>query len=130
MEYIIAIVMVGIFIAEVMISAWKEEKEIDALVSKLSEEQNYLLTTADVVFVKDTVWIQKAMVANIKEKRNKTEVRLLWFNMVINNNTYNTMRIADVKITKLEQEEHNLKYGDYVQMYLDAKKSEVKIIWN
>ncbi len=130
MHYIIAIVMVGIFIAVVMILAWKEKKEIDALVSKLSEEQKHLLTTADVVFVKDTVWIQKAMVANIKEKRNKTEVRLLWFNMVINNNTYNTMRIADAKITKVEQEEHNLKYGDYVQMYLDAKKSEVKIIWN
>lgn len=130
MPYIIAFVIVGVFIAVVMILATKENKEINEQVSKLTEEQKFLLTSADVVFVKENVWVQKAMVANIKEKGNKAEVRLLWFNTVITNNCYNTIRAADTTITKAEQEEHNLKYGDYVKMYLDPKKPEIKIIWD
>lgn len=130
MEYIIVFLVVGVFIAVIVMLGMKDKKAADEMVSKLTEEQKLLLTSTDVDFVKENVWVQKAMVANIKEKGNKTEVRMLWFNKVIKNHEYNTITIADAQITKAEQEEHNLKYGDYVKMYFDFKKPELKIIWD
>lgn len=129
MEYIIVFLLVGIFIAVIVILAMKEKKVADEMVSKLTEEQKLSLMSPDVDFVKKNAWVQKAMVANVKEKGNKIEVRLFWFNEVINNDEYHKITIADAQITKREQEEHHLQYGDYVKMYFDPKKPELKIVW-
>ena len=50
---------------------------------------------------------------------------------VLQNNEYNTITIADVAITKSEQEEHNVKEGDFVKFYFAPEKSigRTKIIW-
>lgn len=58
------------------------------------------------------------------------EVKLLWYNSVIENNELNTITIADTKITKKEQEEHNLKSGDFVKLQINADKFKNEIIWN
>lgn len=129
MEYVIVFLLVGVFIAVIVILAMKERKVADEMVSKLTEEQKLSLMSPEVEFVKKNAWVQKAMVANVKEKGNKTEVRLFWFNEVINNGEYHKITIADAKITKEEQEEHHLQYGDYVKMYFDPKKPELKIVW-
>lgn len=129
MEYVIVFLLVGVFIAVIVILAMKERKVADEMVSKLTEEQKLSLMSPDVEFVKKNAWVQKAMVANVKEKGNKTEVRLFWFNEVINNGEYQKITIADAQITKKEQEEHHLQYGDYVKMYFDPKKPELKIVW-
>lgn len=128
----IGIGIVIIFIVVVFILAKKDNKERDEMVSKLTEEQKNILMSTDVNFIKKNEWVQKAMVAKLKDKGNKVELRLLWFNKVIQNNEYNKITIADATITKSEQEEHNLKTGDFVKMYFAPEKSigRVKIIWD
>ena len=128
----IGIGIVIIFIVVVFILAKKDNKERDEMVSKLTEEQKNILMSTDVNFIKKNEWVQKAMVAKLKDKGNKVELRLLWFNKVIQNNEYTKITIADATITKSEQEEHNLKTGDFVKMYFAPEKSigRVKIIWD
>ena len=101
------------------------------MVSKLTEEQRNILMSTEVNFVEKNAWVQKAMVAKMKDKGNKIDIRLLWFNEVLQNNEYNKITIADVAITKSEQEEHNVKEGDFVNFYFAPEKSigRTKIIW-
>lgn len=86
----------------------------------------------DVKFVDKNAFIQQAMVVKLKDKGNNVRLRLFWFNKVIHNNEYNKITIADATIKKSEQEEHNLKYGDFVKLYSAPKKSigRTKIIWD
>lgn len=128
MPYLIGVVVVVIFIVVVFIVAGKDSKE---MVSKLTEEQRNILMSTEVNFVEKNAWVQKAMVAKMKDKGNKIDIRLLWFNEVLQNNEYNTITIADVAITKSEQEEHNVKEGDFVKFYFAPEKSigRTKIIW-
>ena len=88
--------------------------------------------STEVNFVEKNAWVQKAMVAKINDKGNKLDISLLWFNKVIQNGEYNTITIADVSITKSEQEEHNLKEGDFVKFYFAPEKNigRTKIIWD
>lgn len=124
-------VVVVIFIAVVFIVAGKDSKERIDMVSKLTEEQRNILMSTEVNFVEKNAWVQKAMVAKMKDKGNKIDIRLLWFNEVLQNNEYNKITIADVAITKSEQEEHNVKEGDFVKFYFAPEKSigRTKIIW-
>lgn len=128
----IVIGIVIIFIVIVFILAKKDKKECDEMVSRLTEEQKNILMSTDVNFVKKNEWVQKAMVVKLKDKGNKVELRLLWFNKVIQNNEYNKITIADATIKKSEQEEHNLKSGDFVKMYFAPEKSigRIQIIWD
>lgn len=128
----IIIGMVVIFIVVIIIIGMKDKKEADEMVSKLTEEQKNIIMSTDVNFVEKNAWVQKAMVAKFKDKGNKVELRLLWFNKVIQNNEYNKITIADATITKAEQEKHNLKNGDFVKMYFAPEKTtgRIKIIWD
>jgi hypothetical protein len=125
-------VVMAVFIGVVFVFAKKDNKECDELVSKLTEEQKNILMSTDVNFVEESAWIQNAIVSKFKDKGNKVALRLLWFNKIIKNNEYNKITIADVTITKSEQEEHNLKNGDFVKIYLAPEKSigGIKIIWD
>lgn len=124
--------LVVVFIVIVIVIAMKDKKECDEFVSKLTEEQKNKLMSTDVNFVEKNAWVQTAMVAKVKIKGNKVDLRLLWFNKVINNNEYNKITIADASITKLEQENHNLNTGDFVKMYFAPEKTagRIKIIWD
>lgn len=128
----IVIGIVIILIGVVVIVAKKDSKERDEMVSKLTEEQKNVLMSTEVNFVEKNAWVQKAMVAKMNDKGNKIDIRLLWFNKAIQNNEYNTITIADVAITKSEQEEHNLKEGDFVKFYFAPEKNigRTKIIWD
>lgn len=124
--------LVVVFIVIVIVIAMKDKKECDEFVLKLTEEQKNKLMSTDVNFVEKNAWVQTAMVAKVKIKGNKVDLRLLWFNKVINNNEYNKITIADASITKLEQENHNLNTGDFVKMYFAPEKTagRIKIIWD
>ena len=100
MPYLIVAVVVVIFIAVVFIVAGKDSKERIDMVSKLTEEQRNILMSTEVNFVEKNAWVQKAMVAKMKDKGNKIDIRLLWFNEVLQNNEYNKITIADVAITQ------------------------------
>ena len=129
---IISIGIVIVFIVIVLIVAMKDKNEAGEMVSNLTEEQKNTLMSTDVKFVDKNAFIQQAMVVKLKDKGNKVGLRLLWFNKVIHNNEYNTITIADATIKKSEQEEHNLKYGDFVKMYFAPEKTigRIKIIWD
>lgn len=127
-------VVVGIiiFVVVVFVLAIKGKKERDEMVSKLTQEQKNILMSTDVNFVENNAWVQNAMVSKLVDKGNKVAVTLLWFNKVLQNNEYNTITIAELTITKSEQQQHNLKNGDFVKMYFAPEKTvgSVKIIWN
>lgn len=132
MGYLIMVVVIGAIIGVVFVVAKKDSKERDEMVSKLTEEQKNLLMLTEVKFVEKNAWIQDAIVGKINDKGNKIDIRLLWYDKVIQNNEYNTITIADTSITKAEQETHNLKIGDIVKMYFAPEKTigRVKIIFD
>lgn len=132
MTSIISVTIVAAFIIIVLIIAKKDNEEARELVSNLTEEQKNKLMITDVKFVDKNAFIQQAMVVKLKDKGNNVRLRLFWFNKVIHNNEYNKITIADATIKKSEQEEHNLKYGDFVKLYSAPKKSigRTKIIWD
>ena len=75
MPYLIVAVVVVIFIAVVFIVAGKDSKERIDMVSKLTEEQRNILMSTEVNFVEKNAWVQKAMVAKMKDKGNKIDIR-------------------------------------------------------
>lgn len=131
MGYLIIAIVIGAIIGVVFVVAKKDAKERDEMVSKLTEEQKNLLMLTEVKFVEKNAWIQDAIIGKINDKGNKLDIRLLWYDKVIQNNEYNTITIADTSITKAEQEAHNLKIGDTVKMYFAPEKTvgRVKIIF-
>ena len=131
MGYLIIGIIIAAFIGVVFVIAKKDAKERDEMVSKLTEEQKNFLMATEVKFVEKNAWVQDAIVAKINDKGNKLDIRLLWYDTVIQNNEYNTITIADTSITKAEQEAHNLKIGDNVKMYFAPEKTigSVKIIF-
>lgn len=132
MGYIIMIAVIAVFVALVFVIAKKDSKECEELVSKLTEEQKNFLMSTEVKFVEKNAWVQDAIVAKINDKGNKIQIRLLWYDTVIQNNEYHTITIADTSITKAEQEAHNLKIGDNVHMYFAPEKTigRIKIIFD
>ena len=131
MSYVIIGVVVAIAAVVVFVIARKDAQECQEMVSKLTEDQKNLLMSTKVNFVEKNAWTQDAMVAKIVDKGNKFNIRLLWYNSVIENNEYNTITIADASISKEEQEKHNLKIGDKVTMYFAPEKTigSVKIMF-
>lgn len=131
MEYLIAVVVIGIFIGVVMIWAKKESKNLEGYVANLTDEQKNELESTDIKWVegKKNVWTQKGLVCNINEKNgNKVHVVVLWYNKVIQNDTLNKIQYADVNVKKAEADAHGLKVGDMVNLYIDPEKS-AKIIF-
>ena len=131
MGYVIIGAVIGAFVAAVFAIAKKDAKERDEMVSKLSDEQKERIMNAEPDFVEQNAWVQEAMVAKIVEKGTKLDLRLLWYNTTIGNNENNSITIADASISKKEQEEHNVKVGDFVKLYIAPEKTvgSVKIVF-
>ena len=131
MGYVIIGAVIGAFVAAVFAIAKKDAKERDEMVSKLSDEQKERIMNAEPDFVEQNAWVQEAMVAKIVEKGTKLDMRLLWYNTTIGNNENNSITIADASISKKEQEEHNVKVGDFVKLYIAPEKTvgSVKIVF-
>ena len=131
MGYVIIGAVIGAFVAAVFAIAKKDAKERDEMVSKLSDEQKERIMNAEPDFVEQNAWVQEAMVAKIVEKGTKLDLRLLWYNTTIGNNENNSITIADASISIKEQEEHNVKVGDFVKLYIAPEKTvgSVKIVF-
>ena len=131
MSYVIIGVILAVFVAVVYVIAKKDSRERDEMVSKLTDEQKERLMSTEVEFVEKNAWTQEAMVAKIVDKGGKFDVRLLWYNKTLGNNEAETITIADASIKKAEQEEHDLKVGDFVKMYFAPEKTvgSVKIVF-
>ncbi len=133
MVYVVAAVIVGAIIGIFFMLAKKQAESLNEMVSNITEEQKNKLESTDVNFIDNkNEWIQQGMVYEVKDKGNNVALKVLWHNKVIQNNTYNFIEYADVTIKKSEQEEHNLKYGDFVKMHIAPEKTigTVKILWD
>lgn len=124
-------VVVG-FIIVVFILAGKENKDLNIMVSKLNDEQKNKLSMTDVNFIEGkNEWVQQGMISEINDKGSKVALKVLWFNRVIQNNSYNKIVYADVTIKKEDFEKYNLKYGDFVKLHIAPERTTgvVSIIW-
>lgn len=131
MGYVIIALVLAVLVGVVFVIAKKDAQERDEMVSKLTEDEKKYLESAEVKFVEKNAWVQDALVAKIVDKGNKIDLRLLWYNTVMQNNENGTITIADTSITKKEQEAHNLEVGSKVKMYFAPEKTvgSVKIVW-
>jgi hypothetical protein len=130
MSYVIIGISIGIIVAVVVVISKKDAKELEEMVAKLSEEQKKLLMETEVEFVEKNAWVQDAIIAKMVDKGGKYDVRLLWYNKVMNNNESNEITLADATLKKAEQEAHDLKVGDVVKLYIAPEKTvgSVKIV--
>ncbi|MBO6300668.1 MAG: hypothetical protein J6N53_17695 [Lachnospiraceae bacterium] len=130
MSYVIIGIIIGIIVAVVVVISKKDAKELEEMVAKLSEEQKKLLMETEVEFVEKNAWVQDAIIAKMVDKGGKYDVRLLWYNKVMNNNESDEITLADATLKKAEQEAHDLKVGDVVKLYIAPEKTvgSVKIV--
>ena len=131
MIYVIVGAVIGAIVGVIIAIAKKDSAERDEMVANLTEEQSNRLKEAEVKFVEQNAWTQDAMVAKIKDKGNKVDLRLLWCNKTIQNAEMNSITIADANIKKSEKEEHDVKVGDFVTLYIAPEKTvgSVKVIF-
>ena len=131
MAYVIAGLVVAVFVAVVFFIAKKDSGERNQMVADLTEEQKNFLMATEPEFVEENAWVQDALVAKVTEKGGKFDIRMLWYNKTMQNNEYETITIADASIKKAEQEAHNLKVGDAVKLYIAPEKTvgSVKIMF-
>ena len=132
MAYVIAGLVIAVFVAVVFFVAKKDANERNEMVAELTEEQKNFLMATEPEFVEENAWVQDALVAKVTEKGGKFDIRMLWYNKTMQNNEFETITIADASIKKAEQEEHNLKAGDAVRLYIAPEKTvgSVKIMFN
>lgn len=147
MEYIIAgaalAVLIGVCFIVMRYCINRDNKECQQMTDALSDEQKNRLAQTEINFVKgsnsewifvngsNSEWIQEGIIGKMTEKGKKVHFRILWYNKVINNNSDDRMDIGDASLSKAEADEHNLKEGDFVNIYIAPlnTKEPLKIIF-
>lgn len=130
MEYIIAIIVIAAFAAVIMIVAKKEQGILDNLLLKLTDEQKKDLENNQIEDFdeKKHTWIQRGMIAEVNTKGdNKVNLKVLWYNTIIQNDTVNQCQYADISMKKSDFDNKGLKNGDFVKIFIDPAKG-AKII--
>lgn len=131
MEYLIAVIIVGAIITFFFVWAKKDKERLDGFLSSLSTEQKNKLEDTEIKSIegKKDVWIQDGLICKVDVKNeNNVALVVLWYNKVIQNSTFNQMQHADINMKKATFDEHKLKEGDFVKVYIDPEKS-AKIIF-
>ena len=130
MEYIITIIVIAIFVAIIMIWAKKEQGILDNLLLNLTDEQKRDLEDNQIEDFdeKKHTWIQRGMIAEVNTKGdNKVNLKVLWYNTIIQNDTINQCQYADISMKKSDFNNKGLKNGDFVKIFIDPEKG-AKII--
>lgn len=125
MAYVIAGVIIGVFIGVIAYFAKKGEVERQKILASITEEQKTRLESTEVKFIegKNNEWTQEGMICNMVDKGNKYACKILWYNRVIQNNLYKQIQDGDLTINKNEAVSHNLKTGDFVKVYIAPEKT-------
>ena len=126
---IIVLLVVGLVVAFV-IAAKKEAKNLDEMLSSLSQEQIDDLKDNRVYNYdpNDFSWTQKGLIGRITDKGNTVALKVVWYNTVIQNNTYNNFQYADIKISKEEFNSRCLQINSIVYIYIDPSTASAKIV--
>lgn len=137
MEYLIAGAALAVFTGVCFIVMRyyinRHNKECQQMTDALSDEQKNRLASTEVIFVKccNSEWIQEGIIGKMTEKGKKVHFKILWHNKVIRNKTYYRMDMGSASLSKAEADEHNLKEGDFVNIYIAPfnTKEPLKIIF-
>jgi len=126
---IVTLIVVGLVVAFV-ITAKKEAKNLDEMLASLSLEQINDLKDNQVSNYNQNnfTWIQKGLIGKITDKGSKVELKVVWYNTVIQNNTYKNFQYADIKINKDEFNSKGLKINSIVNIYIDPSNADAKIV--
>jgi len=129
MEYLIMVLVVGIFGIVILIMYKKESNILNQFLANLTENEKKLLEDNQVTDYNDKkhTWIQRGMIAQVTKKGDSVYLKVLWYNTIINNATINKCQYADIKMKKSEFESRNLKKGDFVKIFIDPR-NKAKII--
>lgn len=131
MGTLIAVIIVVVFISIFFIWAKKDKERLDGFVSSLSTEQKEKLANTEIQAVEGekNAWVQDGLICKVNVKNeNKVALVVLWYNKLIQNDTFNQIQHADINMKKAIFDEHKLKEGDFVKIYIDPEKS-AKIIF-
>lgn len=131
MEYVIAILVVGVFAAVIYFWMKKENKDMRGMVAELNDAQKADLMNNQVQGFDPAhnTWMQRGMIARATDKGNKMALKVLWFNTVIQNATLNDFQYADISVPKAEYQAHNLKEGDMVKMFINPNKAKAELVF-
>lgn len=130
--YLLAgLIPVAILAGIIYIWSKKENEKIEKVASQLTEEQKNNLVDNQVENFneKKITWTQRGMISEVKESGSKVEVRVLYYNTVVQNNTLNQICATDLKVDKSEFEKHGLKVGSFVKIFIDMNKFESNIVF-
>lgn len=126
-DAIIAIIMIcafaGLFVLfAVLIKNGK--KTYNEALKNVNEEQKNRLALTNIEFIEGkNEWYQEGMIATMNDKGDKASMVVLWHNRVIQNATYDTLQYANTSLSKAEVEQHGLKIGDFVRVYIAPEKT-------
>lgn len=128
---VIAGVFIGVFVAICYGVIKKDMKKLNEINTTLSEEAKTKIMDAPSIRVSDgnTIWRQQGMIYEAKEKGNRMELYVLWYNRITRNEGEERIEHADVKVNKNDYESHGLKPGDFVMMELDLQKCNATIVF-
>lgn len=127
LDTILAILLVCVFVGLFVLFAVlikKGKKTYKEAVNNANEEQKNRLALTNIEFIEGkNEWYQEGMIAAMNDKGDKVATVVLWHNRVIQNATFDTLQYAETSLAKTEVEQHNLKIGDFVKVYIAPEKT-------
>ena len=128
--YTIIGAIVGGFIGFIVKMAKKEQETKKQMLESMTETDKENLKNNRIEQLDSTnfTWTQIGMIGNVTESNGTMKLKVLWFNTVIKNNTYNDFQYADIKMSKDEYTNMGLQQGSYVRFFIDPNKASAKIL--
>ena len=128
--YTIIGAIVGGFIGFIVKMAKKEQETKKQMLESMTETDKENLKNNRIEQLDSTnfTWTQIGMIGNVTESNGTMKLKVLWFNTVIKNNTYNDFQYADIKMSKDEYTNMGLQQGNYVRFFIDPNKASAKIL--
>ncbi|MBQ1590292.1 MAG: hypothetical protein II382_06895 [Oscillospiraceae bacterium] len=109
----------------------KQNRKTDAFKNALTKEQKDRLINTKPVRADASRggFILEALVVELRDKGAKTFVRLMWFNALIQNNSFLDMMTANVNVSTEEAKRRDLKVGDFVRFWFNPQQQKWDIMF-
>ena len=109
----------------------KQNRKTDAFKNALTKEQKDRLINTKPVRADASRggFILEALVVELRDKGAKTFVRLMWFNALIQNNSFLDMMTANVNVSTEEAKSRDLKVGDFVRFWFNPQQQKWDIMF-